>query len=63
MPHIIITGGSSGIGLEVAGIYLAKGYRISLIAREEARLRSAARALTGTDLVEDDSVFSVGRCE
>lgn len=59
MPHIIITGGSSGIGLEVARIYLAKGYRISLIAREEARLRSAARALTGTDLVEDDSVFVV----
>ncbi|MGQ2917234.1 MULTISPECIES: SDR family NAD(P)-dependent oxidoreductase [Rhizobium] len=57
MPHIIITGGSSGIGLAVARIYLAKGYRISLIARQKDTLYSAARALTGEDMFEEGQVF------
>ncbi|MGV2139424.1 SDR family oxidoreductase [Agrobacterium tumefaciens] len=57
MPHIIITGGSSGIGLEVAKIYLGRGYRVSLIARRRGMLLTAARALTGADLGAGGGVF------
>lgn len=57
MPHIIITGGSSGIGLAVARIYLTKGCRISLIARQKDMLCSAARVLTGGDMIEEGPVF------
>ena len=54
MTHAIITGGSSGIGLEIARLYLARGYRVSLLARridlleEAARLLSAGRSETAS---------------
>ena len=41
-PHAIITGGSSGIGQELACKLAAKGYSLSLIARREGRLKEAA---------------------
>lgn len=63
MPHIIITGGSSGIGLEVAKIYLGRGYRVSLIARRRGMLLTAARSLTGADLVTGGRVYRLGGCE
>lgn len=45
MPHAIITGGSSGIGLAVAHIYAARGYDLSLLARTEAALEAARAEL------------------
>lgn len=42
MTHVIITGGSSGIGLAVARQYVARGARVSLIARGQDRLTAAA---------------------
>jgi 3-dehydrosphinganine reductase len=39
--HVVVTGGSSGIGLEVAKIYAAKGASVSIIARNPERLQSA----------------------
>ncbi|WP_149738628.1 SDR family oxidoreductase [Rhizobium sp. RU20A] len=47
MPHVIITGGSSGIGLTVARLYRARGARVTLIARG-AGLLDEALALLGT---------------
>lgn len=41
-PHAIITGGSSGIGQELARKLAAKGYSLSLIARREGRLKETA---------------------
>ncbi|MBN8412389.1 MULTISPECIES: SDR family NAD(P)-dependent oxidoreductase [Halomonas] len=43
--HIVITGGSSGLGLALAGRLLDKGARVTLVARQRARLESAQRSL------------------
>jgi 3-dehydrosphinganine reductase len=39
--HVVITGGSSGIGLETARLAVARGARVSLIARDSGRLAAA----------------------
>lgn len=56
--HVIITGGSSGIGLEVARSYLKNGHRVSIIARDTVRLASAKNELAAIsamiDVVEAD---------
>jgi len=46
MRHVIVTGGSSGIGLAIAALLLARGDRVSLVARDEARLAAAQRVLS-----------------
>ncbi len=43
--HVIVTGGSSGIGLETARQAVGRGARVSLIARDAARLATAATAV------------------
>lgn len=43
--HVIITGGSSGIGLETARLLAARGSRLSLLARGKYRLETAAEEL------------------
>jgi short-subunit dehydrogenase len=43
--HVIITGGSSGIGLEVARLYLRSGASVSLVARGIDRLEAARNDL------------------
>ena len=59
MAHVIITGGSSGIGLEVARIYLSKGHRVSLMARRADILQSAQERLLKSGLVKPDAIFLV----
>jgi NAD(P)-dependent dehydrogenase (short-subunit alcohol dehydrogenase family) len=43
--HILITGGSKGIGLACAHAFLAEGARLSLVSRDAANLKRAAAAL------------------
>ena len=40
--HVVITGGSSGIGLETARLAVGRGARVSLVARDAGRLATAA---------------------
>jgi 3-oxoacyl-[acyl-carrier protein] reductase len=44
---IIVTGASQGIGLAIAQELAARGARLALVARQEARVRAVAAALAG----------------
>lgn len=46
--NILISGGSSGIGLATAQRLAAEGAQVALLARDEARLQSALATLAGT---------------
>ena len=43
--HVLVTGASGGIGLASVRAFLAEGARVSLLARDAARLRAAVDAL------------------
>ncbi|MFJ1808278.1 MULTISPECIES: SDR family oxidoreductase [unclassified Streptomyces] len=53
--HVIVTGGSSGIGLATARLFAGRGAKVSLIARGRERLEEAARELSATARVADVS--------
>ena len=40
--HVVVTGGSTGIGRAAAGLLARRGARVTLIARSEDKLRKAA---------------------
>ena len=46
--HILITGGSKGIGLACAQGFLAEGARVSLVSRDSAHLDAARAQLQAT---------------
>jgi NAD(P)-dependent dehydrogenase (short-subunit alcohol dehydrogenase family) len=46
--HIIVLGGSSGIGLETARLAGAQGAKLMLVARDAHKLETASRALGGS---------------
>ena len=48
-PLAIITGGSRGLGLEVARALTLQGFDIALIAKDEQRLESAASIIREAD--------------
>jgi 3-dehydrosphinganine reductase len=59
--HVVITGGSSGIGLATARQVVARGARVSLLARDEGRLAAAASAVgavatASVDVAQADAV-------
>lgn len=43
--HVIVVGGSSGIGLAVASAVLAEGGRVTIVGRSEERLVRARKEL------------------
>jgi NADP-dependent 3-hydroxy acid dehydrogenase YdfG len=44
--HVVITGGSAGIGLALARQFLRRGARVTLIARTASKLHEARAALS-----------------
>lgn len=54
--HVIVTGGSSGIGLAIAELYAARGADVSLIARDVARLAQARDAIVANRGVADKAI-------
>jgi short-subunit dehydrogenase len=48
MPTALITGASSGIGLQLAHIFAREGYRVVLVARRHKRLEEIAQELRPT---------------
>ena len=62
----LVTGGSSGIGYEIARALIERGARVAISGRDDARLRQAAGALRATGIqgdvsVEADAVGMVSR--
>lgn len=51
---ILITGGTSGIGFELARQLLARGNTVIVTGRDQAKLEATARALTGVHIVQSD---------
>lgn len=45
--HVVVTGGSSGLGRSVAALFAARGDSVSLVARDPVRLAAAAASMTG----------------
>ena len=43
--HILVTGGSKGIGLACALVFLREGARVSLVSRDEANLQAGRQSL------------------
>src|SRR5690348_946361 len=52
---VLITGGSSGIGLETARLLIASGARVAITGRDEAKLRRAAEELKAHAIQADVS--------
>src|SRR5579863_10327765 len=48
--HVVIVGGSSGVGLALAALAAAAGARLTLMARDGARLAAAARQVGGAEV-------------
>jgi NAD(P)-dependent dehydrogenase (short-subunit alcohol dehydrogenase family) len=69
VPDILITGGSDGIGLTLAKLLAAEGdTRVTLVARNEAKLREAVAHLPGAghdfiaaDLSQPEGIDLVAR--
>ncbi|MFD5074291.1 SDR family NAD(P)-dependent oxidoreductase [Streptomyces sp. NPDC058371] len=51
--HVVVTGGSSGIGLATARLLAGRGAKVSLIARGRARLEAAAKDVSAAARVAD----------
>jgi len=51
---ILLTGGTSGIGLELARLLLAKRNTVIVTGRDEARLEQTRRALPGVHVIRSD---------
>jgi len=52
----LVTGGSSGIGLEIARLLRAKGARVAISGRNEARLQRAAAEIDAVPIAGDVSM-------
>lgn len=54
MKKALITGGSGGIGLKIAKELSQKGYRVVLVARNEAALKKAAEEIKNAEIIPMD---------
>ncbi|WP_336518508.1 SDR family oxidoreductase [Pollutibacter soli] len=66
--YVLITGGTSGIGLELARIFAQNGYNLVIVARDEIDLQQTRETLSGygvevetiaKDLFDNDQAFEV----
>lgn len=53
--HVLVTGGSSGIGLETARQFRLRGAKVAICGRNEARVKEAAKAIDAIGIAADVS--------
>jgi NAD(P)-dependent dehydrogenase (short-subunit alcohol dehydrogenase family) len=56
--HIVVLGGTSGIGLATAKAFLAKGLRVTITGRDPQKLELARRSLGGVEAAAVDAADS-----
>jgi len=56
--YVLVTGASSGIGLQIAQIFAEKGYNIILTARREDKLKEFAESISNSHKVKVDFISS-----
>ena len=56
MPHALVTGGSSGIGLALSRILVGEGWNVTILARDKARLDEAVTNLNAARKAESQQV-------
>lgn len=61
--HILITGGSKGIGLACAQAFLAEGARVSLVSRDPAHLQAARAQLAAQHPAEHVHTVAADLCD
>jgi short-subunit dehydrogenase len=58
--HVLVTGGSQGIGVDIAGEFARRGARVTVLGRNVERLSDVAAAVDGSwvqvDLADEDAV-------
>lgn len=60
--HVLVTGGSSGIGLEIARKALAEGAYVSIVSRSEVNLTRARAELLKTTGCSQEKIFVKVSC-
>src|SRR5690242_21753214 len=58
MPHALVSGGSSGIGLALAKILIGEGWNVTVLARGQSRLEEARTILNGMRKNESQRVIA-----
>jgi NAD(P)-dependent dehydrogenase (short-subunit alcohol dehydrogenase family) len=59
--HIVVVGGSAGIGLATARLLLAQGARVTITGRSAQRLEAAGKSLTGAVEIANFDAADAGR--
>ena len=54
--HVVVLGGSQGLGLSIASSWLKRGASVTLVARNETKLQAARTQLLADGDVKDDAV-------
>lgn len=57
--HVLVTGGSSGIGLEVAKLYAKLGDKVTIVARNMQKLEEAKQLIVKETGCKSDSIQSI----
>lgn len=59
MPHALISGGSSGIGLALSRILAGEGWNVTVLARDKSRLEKACTILNAARRDESQRIVAV----
>ena len=59
MEHVIVTGGSSGIGLSIARLYAKEGHNVTIIARRKLILKKARKLLLSDQITKGQEILTL----